>query len=167
MCKTPILLTGLAAVWLGGCATELASQAKPLGNVDANSGNLIAYWLKHDRSGKPGIDTPVLVTEPYAVLVVWCEKERHFYVYDNVAKRTFGTADFDAFLAELARLPTGVAVQQLDTCTVSRSHDMPREQRERLMQTLAAGGRIWAIDAASGTDRTCECYCESSGFRYP
>jgi hypothetical protein len=135
----------------------------PGGEGDAKALCSVSDQLKYpDKTEKP-----VLVTEKYAVFLVWTGNEKRFCVYDNAARRTFKTADYDEFLGELGRLPKGVKVQRFDTCTVPRTCDMPPSEWKRLEEVMKSGGREWAV--GSEGDLRCEvvCYCESSGFRFP
>jgi hypothetical protein len=130
--------------------------------VDRDTRNLVAFWLEYaDRV------EPVLVTEPYAVLIVWLGDERRFYVYDNKAKQVHKAPDFESFLREVQQLPRGIAVQRFDTCTVPRTHDMPEEAWQRLEEAMQAGNRQWAVSSVTGLAREIICTCETHGFRLP
>jgi hypothetical protein len=130
--------------------------------VDRDTGNLVAFWLEY-----PERVEPVLVTEPYAVLIVWLGAERRFTVYDNKAKQVHKAPDFESFLREVRQLPRGVAVQRFDTCTVPRTHDMPEEARQRLEEAMRAGDRTWAVSPVTGLTREIICTCETRGLRFP
>jgi len=158
----PVLLVFLACS-LAGCQTSTnALRGKP-GVVDSKTGNLVAFWLEYDHYE----DKPILVTEPYAVFMVWYNNEKFFSIYDNVRKTFLRTTDFDVFLQQLDALPHGIAIQRFDTCTVSRVHDMPSEDWQKVLGVLERGNRSWAISKVNGLNHEVICYCESKGFRYP
>ncbi|MHC4563278.1 MAG: hypothetical protein ACYS8X_10955 [Planctomycetota bacterium] len=152
----------LAVLVVGGCVSEPAPVSAERDNVDAESGNLIAFWLQY-----PDREEPVLVTEPYAVFIVWLEEEKLFFVHDNQARRTFKTTDFDEFLSKIRQLPRDIAVQRLDTCTNSQAYKMPPAAAAQLAEAMKSGDRTWAISKANGLDHEIICYCETTGFRYP
>ena len=151
-----------------GCAESPEPKTAPdaaasggKGNVDPETGNLIAFWLVYqDR------EEPVLVTEPYAVYLEWFGDVRRFYIYDNQAKHTVKAKDFDEFLKRLQGLPEGIAIQRFDTCTVSRLHDLPKEHWQRLKAALNSGRRKWAI-SRGGMNHEIICYCETVRLRFP
>ena len=129
-------------------------------NVDPDTGKLIAFWLQYrDR------DEPVFVTEPYAVLMVWIDDEKVFYIYERDAKRTIKTQDFDVFLAELSKLPEGTAIEDFVTCTVPRTYDMPPKASARLNEVWSARS-FTSTGVTEGIDCTMVCICESP-IRYP
>lgn len=183
MGKISLVVLIVGAVGCTGCTAAEGPASEPLrrpggtsgsvvtvwDNVDPETGNLIAFWLKYPDNPEdyPEREKPVLVTEPYAVLMVWHEGEKRFFIYDNRMKKTLKTDDFDAFLDELAGLPRGIAIQRFDTCTVPRIYDMPRAEWQRLTEVLREGERKWAISKASGYDHETVCFCESIGFRFP
>ena len=146
-----------------------AREVPAAGNVDPETGNLIAFWLVYPDNPEyyPQKEKPVLVTEPYAVYLEWLDDARRFYIYDNVTKQTFSTSDFEAFLKQLGSLPQDIAIQRFDTCCASRTYDMPAQARQRIRKIMQSGGRKWATSAATGWDRQIVCICESTGFRYP
>lgn len=168
----------LALAVVGGCAATVRapqSTAEPAviesSHVDPESGDLIALWMPM-REGKL---EPVLVPHPYAVYILWPRPEDHpepadkriFIFYDNVAKKSYQTTDYDAFLAVVARQPRGITLLQIETCTVARCH-MPKEQWDRLEKVLAEGNRRWAVNPGYGDRTWVFCYCECRGdFIYP
>ena len=79
----------LAVIVLGGCAGGVEPAVTEGGNVDACSGNLIAFWMDY----RDGRSEAYVVTEPYGALMVWLDGEKRFFVYENEAKRTFRTTD--------------------------------------------------------------------------
>ena len=168
------LLPGVCLL-LGGCTqtgSEDSSRTKPplvieSSHVDPATRNLIAWWMTR-REGKPkGELVPVLVTHPYGIFIQWPREEfypdsadkRVFIFYDNIAKTSYQTRSFNAFLDVVAKQPRDITLLQFDTCTEGRDH-MPKEQRVRLEKVLAAGNRTWAIDPATDTRIARVCYCE-------
>ena len=153
----------LAVMVLGGCAGGVEPVVTEGGNVDAASGNLIASWMEP----RDGPSEPILVTEPYAVFMVWIDGEKRFFVFENEAKRTFRTTDFDQFLAKLRELPRNIEIQTFAFCTVRRTYDMPDTARTKLRETIESRGLTWtyAGEKENGRPYTI-CYCESA-FRYP
>jgi len=157
-----VLLVFLTCV-LAGCRTTTNAFCGEPGIVDSKTDNLVAFWLEYDHYE----DKPILVTEPYAVFMIWYNNEKFFSIYDNVRKTFFKTIDFDVFLQQLNTLPHGIAIQRFDTCTVSRVHDMPRENWQQILRVLERGGRSWAISKVNGLNHEVICTCESKRFRYP
>ena len=183
MGRASLVVFIVGSVAYAGCTSAEGPASEPLrrpggtsgsvvpvrDNVDPQTGNLIAFWLEYPDNAEhyPQREKSILVTEPYAVLMIWYEGEKHFYIYDNRMKRTLKTEDFEAFLDELSRLPRGIAIQRFDTCTVPRIYDMPRAEWQTLTEVLREGEREWAISKASGYDHETVCFCESIGFRFP
>ena len=157
---TIIVISGLLVCI--GCAAKQSHQTVTPANIDSQTGNLIAFWLDY-KSGEKA----VIVTEPYAVLMVWQGDEKHFYVYDNKAKKTYIMSNFEAFLEKIKQLPNGIEIQRFDTCSASQVCDMPTEEWQRLTQVLRAGGRKWATSKINGLDHEVVCTCLSTGRRYP
>ena len=165
--KVALLAVCLAVGGLAGCAATQPVGYARLNNVDAATGNLIAFWLRYpDRPEYPQREKPVVITEPWAVFMVWMEDEKRFFLYDNGAKRTFSTSDFNSFLAALDRLPRDIPVLRIDSCCVSRAYDMPAAQRQRLMQVMQSGKRRWAISTTNGLRCRIVCIC-GSAIVYP
>jgi hypothetical protein len=146
----------------GGCSILKPHSEWRDAAVDPESGNVIAWSLQYrDRA-----DEPVVIGRDYAMYLVWNNMgERRFYLYDNRAKKYFGTGDFAKFLAALDAMPKGITFEWIDTCTVLRSYEMPAEEREKFHSVMKAGNR----ETSRGDDwpGTLACYCESSGFKYP
>lgn len=165
----------LVVAFLAGCASRGPSLVSESSHVDPKTGDLIALWMPmRDAAGRPDRLDPILVPAPYAVYVAWPNPEydpdfaahRIFIFYDNVAKRSYQTRDYDAFLAVLSRQPVGISIVQIDTCTLSRCY-MPADQWARLEQTLKSRGMRLASDDVSESIRRF-CYCEATGdFIYP
>jgi hypothetical protein len=142
---------------------EKVSTDSKTDNIDPKTGNLIAFWLQYpEHLAYPEKEKPILVTEPYAVLMVWLGNEKRFFIYDNTKKETFKTNDFDTFLKQLNTIPKGTAIQKFDTCTATRTYDMPRADANRLEKVMTGNTLTWA-----DTSGFLICYCESTGFRYP
>jgi len=175
----------LAGAWLllSGCdqsgPKEITSTDPPVvvesSHVDPETGNLIALWMIRTEGTPKGERVPVLVPHPYAIYILWPRAENHpepadkriFIFYDNVAKKSYQTRSFDAFLQVVANQPRDITLLQIDTCTVSRCH-MPREQWHRLERVLADGNRRWAVSPCTRSRISWFCYCEfQGGFIYP
>jgi hypothetical protein len=165
---------------LVGCPGERSrttAKGLPAGVVDASrvdpaSGNLIALWMQGE--GANSKREPVLVTKPYAMFVYWphpeyeknADHKKVFLFYDNVAKKTYQSRDFDAFLKVMAEQPRDISVTRIDSCTVSR-WNLPGDERGRLDKVMAEGNRKWA-DNPDNPDRIIFCYCKySDDFLYP
>lgn len=157
---------------MSGC-TNTVSRFADFKNVDAKTGNLVALWLLYpEQYGErwpdkyPDSKSAVVVTQPYAIYMEWkgaCypKNTQRFYIYNNVTKKTFKTTDFGQFLKKLDCLPENVKVHNIDSCTVSRSVDMPRAERKQLEQVMKNGNREWF------TGYLGFCRCESIGFKFP
>ena len=157
---------------MSGCAnTDL--RFTDLKNIDAKTGNLIALWLLYPEHYEekwpnkyPDSKRAVVVMQPYAIYMEW-KGERYpkntqrFYIYDNMTKKTFKTRNFDQFLKELDCLPKDVKVHNIDSCTVSRSVDMPKAEQKHLEEVMKNGNREWF------TGYRGFCRCESIGFQFP
>lgn len=140
---------------LAGCATPSGTSCtwRPA-DIDPESGQIVAMWIKH-RQG----DKPVLVTKAYGMLILWTEEKRGFFLFNNESREYLGTTDFDAFLASLRALPQGITIEWIDTCTVPRFTKMPGDAHERLAATLAGNSQKTETPFHA-------CYCESEGLRY-
>ena len=156
--------------WLVPLLLSMAlAPARPLdvdgdvaGAKDPASGNLIAVWKEYDDR-----TVPVVVREDYAVYMVWLQDVRRFIVYDNTKGTVFSTRRFGEFLTRLSKLPIDISIQRFDTCTVSRTYDMPRKERARLKEVMRDGNRKWAINPVRNSQQWLICYCETKGMRYP
>ena len=137
-------------VLLAGCAPA-APAVIERSCVDPESGNLVAFWMVLDHGADRGKREPVLVTYPHAVFVQWPREgyypnsaaKRLFMVYDNVAKKSYLTRDFDAFLTVISNLPRDTVIGQFDTCTMSRN-GMPRDLWSQATKILAEKDPAWA-----------------------
>jgi len=123
-------------ILISGCQTGRSGFEPAV--VDPASGKVVIYWLTH---GQHEDEEPVLATEPYSVVIMWCGDERRFNIYDSQARTMFKTSDFDAFLAKLDSLPEGIEVQRLDSCGRTDTYDMPADARQKLVQVMAKGNR--------------------------
>ena len=139
-------------------------------HIDSKTGNLIAWWMtKYEGAakGEARPRVPVLVTHPYAIFIQWRDEEsdpnsadrRVFIFYDNVAKKSYQTESFDAFLNVVANQPHDITLLQHETCTASRC-SMPKEAWERLEKVLTDGNRTWAVNPVNDTRFQIDCYCE-------
>jgi len=155
--------TATAPVGTGPTAPAVIESS----HVDPKTGNLIAWWMSRSEGTPKGELVPVLVTHPYAIFIQWPSEKynpdsadkRIFLFYDNVAKKSYQTRNFDAFLGVVAKQPRNIALLQFDTCTVSRDY-MPRGQRDQLAKVLAEGNRTWAVNPAEGARTMRVCYGE-------
>ena len=143
--------------------------------VDPETGNLIAFWMVRSEGQPTNERVPVLVTHPYALFIQWPSEEydpdsanqRLFVFYDNVAKKSYLTRDFDVFLDVVSKQPRDITLRQFETCTISRDY-MPEAQRGKLEKVLKAGNRTWAVIPERGTNSFLVCYCEFLGdFVFP
>ena len=140
-----------------GCAEPGAGVRYKAGIVDPKTQNLVAFWIQYrDRA-----EEPFVVTDPLAVLTVWCSYGKRFFIYDNIKKQIYKTTDFEKFLQQLNLLPRNVSIPRISKCAASFSHDMPADQAKRLQQVMEKGGRKWAPTCFTA------CTCESSGLRFP
>ena len=125
------------------------------GVVDPASGQLVAFWVLRDEGPEPA-----LINEDYGMFLLW-GKDRHlFCLFDNPRRRHLVTHDFELFLEELGKLPAGIPIFAIDTCTVSRWWGMPAPQKKQVYDVLRKGNRT--ISERPHT----VCYCESRGLRY-
>ena len=143
-------------------------------HVDPETGDLIAFWKIGRGEGAPkGERVPVLVKHPYplvthqyAMFIQWPNEEWHpdsadkrvFIFYDDVAKKSYQTRDFDAFLKVVAKQPRDITLYLLDTCTVSRDY-MPEKQWSQLAKVLADGNRTLAEAEPNHLLKQLVCYC--------
>ncbi len=161
-----VLLVGCTATAPLGTRTTAPAVIES-SHVDPKTGNLIAWWMARREGTPKGELVPVLVTHPYAIFIQWPSEEyypdsadkRGFIFYDNVAKKSYQTRSFDAFLDVVAKQPRDITLLKFDTCTVSRDY-MPKEQRDQLEKVLAEGNRKWAVNPAEGARTMRVCYCE-------
>ena len=146
-----------------GCRPAGVLRGRQPGRVDAATDNLVAYRLVYWDSEKP-----VLITRPYATLLIWVGDTRRFFLYDNVRKTVYKTADFEAFLKQLSRVPQGAVIQRLDRCSASFCWEMPEVQRERLEEAYKKGGHRWAGDSTvEDLPVQMTCICETRALRLP
>ena len=157
-----LLLVVAVVSFLAGCGKPNPVVPAQAGTVDTKTKHLVAYWVKYaDR------EKPVLVTEPYAVLLVWGGYGKQFFLYDNVEKQIYKTTDFEKFLRQFDQLPKGVSIQYLDKCCAPFAYDMPPAEYQRLQQVLKKGNRRWAINPIDGARCFITCTCESRSLRFP
>ena len=133
------------------------------GVIDPKEKKLVAFWVKRAPKGKPAFRDPAVVKGDYGTFIVWNECERRFYIFDNPGKRYFATADFETFLLELAAIPNNANPERVDTCTVSRSWEMPAEAQQKLAAVLRLK-RGTAPPEDENPNITC--YCKSEGLQY-
>ena len=170
-----VMLSAFAAAGCPGPTQPIQGKVAPAviesSHIDPNTGNLIALWMPMRGSKGGQYLLPVLVSHPYEVYINWPREEyepnsaaKRFYIFhDNVAKKSYQTKDYDAFLAVVARQPRGISLIQIETCSVPRCY-MPDDQWGRLEKVMAAGGRKWGSEDC--TSRFC--YCEAVGeFVFP
>lgn len=142
-------------VMLTGCSsTDHAGDAWQPAAIDPKSGQVIALWTQYRER-----EDSTVLTLDYGMFVLWNEHERGFYLFNARTKRYYGTTDFDSFLTALGRLPKGITLEWINTCTAGSCWNMPETERNRLNQALAAGDLR--------TDRPyTSCTCESVGLKY-
>lgn len=173
----------VAVLILAGCATEdrenlnrdNPKQVIESTRVDPETGNLIAWWMTRREGTPKGQRVAVLVPCSYAVYIEWPNEQwcpnsadkRIFVFYDNVAKKSYRTNDFDTFLNILAAQPRDIQLLQFDTCSGPRCW-MPEQQWNRLEKVLAEGNRKWGINPVEGARTIRVCYCAFDGnFIFP
>lgn len=153
-------LLGLVVAFdpLLGCATPTTASAWKAAPCDLRDGKVITMWVKKKEG-----DVPVTFQHNWAMLVIWTDRERYFYLFENRSRRFFATRDFLCFVRELDQLPNGAVLEWIDTCTVSRSWKMPAECRTELLNLLKKKGvaHVYGFE-----DGIITCYCESQGLRY-
>lgn len=77
----------------------------------------------------------------YGMLIIWTENERTFFIYDNLKKKFFETADLDAVLRELDTLPRDITIHRITKCQAGFSPEMPEKARKQIMEILNKGNR--------------------------
>jgi len=143
----------LIIVIIGGCTTIDSRRPWRSGIVDEQTGDIVAFWLQCGDENKA-----ITVEKEYGMIVVWSEKEKHFYLFDNSGKRYFGTTDFEAFIAEIEMLPNDITFQKINTCCAPLDYKMPDEASEKLFSILRKGNR--------SLDPHTACTCESTDRKF-
>jgi hypothetical protein len=105
----------------------------------------------------------IIATGDYGMLVVWGDDEKAFYLFDRRNKTSFATRTFKDFLREVRQLPLDITMTWIDTCTASRSWNMPDSDRKELADVLLERRRLGMKWSESPL---VVCYCESRGLQF-
>lgn len=113
--------------------------------IDPDSKKIVTMWLVNKDNEAD--QEPALLHMEYGMFLVWNEYDgKHFYLFDNKAKKYFGTTDFSKFLAALDAMPRGITLEYVTTCLLSPAHGMPDEERARWEQVMKAGNHDYSCD---------------------
>src|SRR5262245_11780204 len=122
------------------------------------SGNLVPFYIRGDQ-----LNRKTTVSGEYAMLVLWNDFERAFYLFDIRNGTYFGTGDFERFLRNLEAMPCEGMMTWLDTCTVSRAWGMPADAWERLHTLMT---KKESLGMKRPEEPWIACYCESRGLSF-
>jgi len=126
--------------------------------TDSENGNVVACWLQYDWQD----EQPFVLSDDYAMIVVWEGGVKRFYLFDDINKKYFGTKDFETFLEVIEGLPEGIMVEWLNTCGGPLSLEMPRDKDEQLWAAIKGGHHEF-----TGEPGLTICTCESKGLKLP
>jgi hypothetical protein len=129
--------------------------------IDPESKNIVVMWLTlYDKEEPQCFETRDYPCD-YAMFIVWNGNEKRFYLFDNSAKKYFGTSDFDKFLAALDAMPQGIKMVWINTCQAGECYDMPQDARDRLAEVMKKGQREHVDDYPYIL-----CTCETTDRRF-
>jgi len=130
--------------------------------VDAE-GRVIVMWLTYDGKEEPASwQDEYWGNCDYGIFTDWYSPDQRFYLFDNRAKKYFGTSDFSKFLAALDAMPEGIKMVWIGTCGGGRG--VPEDVSAQVKAVMEKGHRedmSWDYPAAF------ICTCESTNIRFP
>jgi hypothetical protein len=139
---------------IAGCAVTDSRRSWQNGVADTQTGKIVALWLQYADK-----DKAITIEKEYTMIIIWNEREKRFYLFDNSEKQYFGSTDFDAFIAEIDTLPQNITLQQINTCCAPLDWKMPDEASQKLSSVLKKGNRT--LDHS-----VMVCTCESTDRKF-
>jgi len=141
-----------------GCSKpqEGRSSWQPAPTED-KTGDVIAFWIHRGETSQP---VTVGLDYDYGMITIWTDRERMFYLYDNVEKRFFKTGDFDVFLRQLEGLPPNITLHWMTKCQAGFAWNMPEKAEGKIKNILSSGNRITETPIIP-------CTCEGGVVEFP
>ena len=125
--------------------------------TDEKTGDVIAFWIHRGQTSQP---VTVGLDYDYGMITIWTDRERMFYLYDNVDKKYWGTGDFDLFLHQLDRLPQEVTLHWMTKCQEGFAPAMPEKAKSQIQNVLSRGNRKTETPIIP-------CTCEGGVVQFP
>lgn len=125
--------------------------AVKVGDTDSQ-GRLIIYVYK----GTSPASIPVPLRSDYGVMMYRKGGEPHFLLAERKSKKLLDRTDYNAFLDDLQKLPSGTEISIYDRCTVPHFYDFYPVHRE-LAEKFAAFCEKHHLKIDEESKITCTC----------